>query len=80
MNEQNKMISITEAARILQTTPLNVLMHVKRGLLKGLEENGSWSVDCSSLDALQAKTGGGKAEDVCSGGCAKKHACGGGCS
>jgi hypothetical protein len=80
MNEQEQRITITEAARRLQTTPLNVLMHIKRGLLKGVEENGVWLVDCVSLGGLQARTGGGKAHDVCASACSKKHACGGGCS
>ncbi|PLY10923.1 MAG: hypothetical protein C0624_02105 [Desulfuromonas sp.] len=78
MNEN--MISIEEAARRLQTTELNVLMHLKRGLLKGVEEDELWQIEASSLDELQAKTGGGKATDVCASGCSKKHACGGSCS
>ena len=78
MSEQ--MISITEAAKVLQTTPLNILMHIKRGLLKGVEEEGDvWLIEQASIDALLLQTGGGKAEGVCASGCAKKHACGGGC-
>ena len=72
-------LTISEAAKILQTTPLNVLMHIKRGLLLGTEEDDGWMIDKISLDALLAKTGGVKADEVCSSGCAKKHACGGGC-
>ena len=72
-------LTISEAAKTLQTTPLNVLMHIKRGLLLGTEEDGGWMIDKLSLDALLAKTGGVKADDVCSSGCAKKHACGSGC-
>ena len=78
MNEQ--MLPITEAAQILRTTPLNILMHIKRGLLKGIEEDGQWQVEKASLDALAAKTGGQKADNVCPGGCPRKHACSGGCS
>ena len=77
MSEQT--ISIVEAAKIMQTTHLNVLMHIKRGLLKGIEEDGQWYVDKVSLEALLNQTGGGKAEGVCASGCAKKHACGEGC-
>ena len=77
MNEQT--IPIFEAAKIMQTTPLNVLMHIKRGLLKGTEEAGQWYVEKESLETLLNQTGGGKAEGVCASGCAKKHACGGGC-
>ncbi|NIN37141.1 MAG: hypothetical protein GTO60_19455 [Gammaproteobacteria bacterium] len=77
MNEQ--MMLLEEAAKALKTTPLNILMHVKRGMLVGVEEEGGWMIDKNSLTALIAKTGGSKAEGVCSSGCAKKHACGGGC-
>ena len=71
-------VSILTVAETLNTTPLNVLMHVKRGMLEGIEEEGGWMIDKASLDALVA-TIGGKAGDVCASGCAKKHACGGGC-
>ena len=73
-------LPINEAAQILKTTPLNILMHIKRGLLKGVEEDGQWKIEKVSLDALTEKTGGGKADDVCTSGCAQKHACSGGCS
>ena len=72
-------VSILTVAETLNTTPLNVLMHVKRGMLEGIEEEGGWVIDKASLDSLVEKTGGGKAGDVCASGCAKKHACGGGC-
>jgi hypothetical protein len=74
-----QMMPLSDAAKVMQTTPLNVLMHIKRGLLKGVEEKGQWMVDHESMKALLAKTGGGKADDVCSSGCDKKHACVGGC-
>jgi len=75
MNTQPEMISLDEAARRLQTTPLNVLMHLKRGLLAGVEENDLWQIDADSLAALLEKTGGGKAANVCASGCSKKHGC-----
>ena len=75
-----QVLSVTEAAKILQTTPLNILMHIKRGLLKGSEDDGEWLIERASIDALMEKTGGRKADDVCASGCARKHACGGGCS
>ena len=71
-------VSLPVAAGILNTTPLNVLMHVKRGLLAGVEEAEGWMIDRASLEVLIARTG-GKAADVCASGCARKHACGGGC-
>lgn len=79
MNEQTEKLPIPVVAEKLNTTPLNVLMHIKRGLLQGTEEDGVWQVDVESLESLMAKTGGGKAGDACSSGCAKKHTCGSGC-
>jgi hypothetical protein len=73
-------LPISIVAARMNTTPLNVLMHIKRGMLDGVEEDGIWMIDCQSLEALMAKTGGSKAEDVCASGCVKKHACSGGCS
>ena len=71
---------IATVAEKLNTTPLNVLMHIKRGLLQGVEDDGAWLVDSQSFVALLAKTGGSKVEDVCASSCGKKHACSGGCS
>ena len=79
MDVMNEKLSIDEVAKILKTTPLNILMHVKRGMLAGAEKEGGWMIEKSSLDALIARTGGSKADGVCASGCAKKHACGGGC-
>jgi hypothetical protein len=76
----DQILSITEAAQILQTTPLNILMHIKRGLLKGTENDGEWLIERASIDDLMLKTGGRKADPVCASGCARQHACGGGCS
>lgn len=80
MKKQVARVPIAVVAEKLNTTPLNVLMHIKRGLLTGIEEDGGWRVDCHSLDALLAKTGGSKAEDVCASSCAKQHACSSRCS
>ncbi|MEJ2525271.1 MAG: hypothetical protein P8Y73_06830 [Desulfuromonadales bacterium] len=77
MNEQ--MLPIAEVAKILHSTPLNVLMHIRKGLLVGIETNSGWEISRASLDALLIKTDGGKAELACASGCAPKHACGGGC-
>lgn len=80
MQEQFKKMPLAAVAEQMNTTPLNVLMHIKRGLLQGVEEDGIWMVDARSLAALLAKTGGNKVEDICANGCTKHHACGGGCS
>lgn len=77
---EKKYLSLEDTARLLSTTPLNILMHVKRGLLSGIEENGCWMIDGQSLEEMLQTTGGGKAAGVCASGCAGKHACSGGCS
>lgn len=80
MTTDEEMIPVEEAARRLQTTPLNVLMHLKRGLLQGVEENELWRIDAQSLADLQAQTGGVKSEGVCANGCSHKQSCGSSCS
>ncbi|MBE0575935.1 MAG: hypothetical protein IH613_08560 [Desulfuromonadales bacterium] len=80
MKEHTERLPILLVAEMLNTTPLNVLMHIKRGLLQAIEEDGLWLVDIQSLDELIAKTGGSKAENICTSDCSQKHACGGGCS
>ncbi|MHB8707981.1 MAG: hypothetical protein ACYC9I_03835 [Desulfuromonadales bacterium] len=69
-------VPIAEAARQLQTTPLNVLMHIKRGFLLGEERDGEWLVEAASLTALMRQRGQGNVPAVCQSGCAR-HA--GGC-
>jgi len=80
MEDLKERLPISIVAEKMKTTPLNVLMHIKRNLLQGVEEDGVWMIDCQSLEVLLAKTGGSKAKDVCASGCGKKHSCGGGCS
>lgn len=80
MQELTASLPITEVAIKMNTTALNVLMHIKRGLLQAVEEDGVWLIDVQSLEKLMAKTGGGKDAELCVSGCAKKHACAGGCS
>lgn len=75
MQHDRQRVPLAEAARRMKTTPLNVLMHVKRGLLQGTEVNGNWLIDGRSLEALVAKTGGGKSESVCASGCIGGHGC-----
>jgi hypothetical protein len=79
MKERIEWLSIAAVAERMNTTPLNVLMHIKRGLLRGIEEDNAWTVEARSLDALLAKTGGHRNGDVCAGGCAKHHKCSGSC-
>jgi hypothetical protein len=66
---------IAEAAQLLGTTPLNVLMHIKRGLLVGVELDSSWLVKPESLATLLRKRSEGKVSAVCRSGCSKAHGC-----
>lgn len=79
MNLQDSRLEIAAAARLMQTTPLNILMHIKRGLLKGSEQDGVWLIERASLEALLASPGGGTANVVCTGGCTGKSTCGSQC-
>lgn len=45
-------IPLIEAARQLKTTPLNTLMHIKRGTLTATEIDGKWLVDEQSLEVM----------------------------
>jgi hypothetical protein len=80
MNENDgkqELVAAEAAAQVIGTTELNVLMHIKRGLLEGREEDGAWYVTGESLAAFRRKSGGGKAQVVCKTGCAaKKGGCG----
>lgn len=79
MTEQERpgdLVPIGEAARTLKTTELNVLMHIKRGLLEGVEDVGGWQVTAASLAALAAAGPAPKGQVVCPPSCGK----GGGCS
>jgi hypothetical protein len=75
-NKADKWIPTAQAAEKMGTTSLNVLMHIKRGMLLGLEGDGVWLVESASLEALILKRTQGNVPDVCQRGCTK-HA--GGC-
>jgi hypothetical protein len=80
MNETESTIALTDVAVQLQTTPLNVLMHIKRGLLAATEVDSVWMIERESLQAFVEKHDGQKANDICSSGCNKAHSCGSNCS
>jgi hypothetical protein len=69
-------LALEQAAEQLGTTPLNVLMHVKRGLLVGAVREGEWLVQPDSLAELLRKRSGGEVPAVCQSGCGRKA---GGC-
>ena len=74
------LVSLEEAAQQLGTTPVNVLLHVKRGSLAGREVQGTWRIEAASLQQLQhtleaAQATSGAAE--CRPACHHGKACGG---
>jgi ADP-ribosyl-[dinitrogen reductase] hydrolase len=77
MEKRIELISMEDTAQRLNTTPLNVLMHIKRGLLKGQECDGTWFVLSDSMERYVAENGGGKSRGVCRHkGCSCSSACG----
>jgi hypothetical protein len=75
-NTGNTMVPLDQAAAQLATTPLNVLMHLKRGLLSGAETDDGWLVTAASLAALLQKRAEGAAPLICQSSCGKAGGCG----
>ena len=72
-------LSLEQAAEILGSTPLNVLLHIKRGLLVGEVPEGVWMVDPDSLAELLRKRKEGAVPMVCQSGCGKPSGSCGNC-
>jgi hypothetical protein len=51
---EEKLLDVDEVAIKLGTTPLNVLLYIKRGQLSGEEIEGKWYVESQSLEALMS--------------------------
>jgi hypothetical protein len=68
-------VPLAQAAAVLTSTPLNVLMHIKRGLLVGKEFADGWRVEAQSLAALTRQRRETGAATVCASGCSKAHGC-----
>lgn len=71
----NDKISLDEAARRMHSTPLNVLMHIKRGLLPGEETGDGWLVDAAALEDYL-----GKRADAAPGSVCEQNSCAHKCS
>lgn len=63
MNTLIDRMPINDVAQVLETTPLNVLMHVKRGLLEGDEGADGWMISGASLIVFMARSDGKKIND-----------------
>jgi hypothetical protein len=76
ISPEKSLLSVDAVAQKLGTTPLNVLLYIKRGQLKGEEIEGKWYVEPESLAALMsAKNGIGSAP--CTPACGHGGGCGG---
>lgn len=64
-------VPIAEAAQLLETTEMRVLMMLKKNELQGKMENEAWFVDRSTLQLCEKP----KAADI-----VRPGGCGGGCS
>lgn len=76
MMTQVEKLTVDEVATSLKTTPMNVMMHIKRGLLAGEEVDGAWYIPADSLASYLSEAGGAAHGSLCNG---KSH-CGQGCS
>ena len=67
-------LPLETVAQQLGTTPLNVLMHIKRRLLVAEDRDGQWYVDPASLAALRLDKG-GVDKSLCRSQCAASGGC-----
>jgi len=74
MTSQVAKLTVAEVATSMNTTPINVMMHIKRGLLAGEEIDGAWYVPADSLATYLSDSNRGHNGSVCK---AKSHRCGG---
>ena len=66
-------IPVADVAMQMKTTPLNVMMHIKRGLLAGEEIEGAWFVPADSLASYLEQAGGAAHGSLCHSSC--QHGC-----
>ncbi|ABA88607.2 hypothetical protein Pcar_1359 [Syntrophotalea carbinolica DSM 2380] len=78
VSPENSLMSVEEVALELGTTPLNILLYIKRGQLQGQEIEGKWFVASESLSALKA-TSDSVGSAPCKSSCGHGGGCGGGC-
>ncbi|MEZ4600079.1 MAG: hypothetical protein R2940_09880 [Syntrophotaleaceae bacterium] len=74
--ENRDSIPVEEVAKTLGTTPLNVLLFIKRGQLKGREEEGQWLVDRDSFAAFMETPAARIGSAPCRSACSKAGHCG----
>ncbi|MCD4689685.1 MAG: hypothetical protein K8R55_10195 [Desulfuromonadaceae bacterium] len=69
-------MTVAEVAKALGTTPVNVLLFIKRGLLEGLESEDGWVVASKSFAAFRASEAGHVGRASCRSACSKAGGCG----
>jgi len=69
-------MSISEVAQALGTTPVNVLLFIKRGLLVGREDENGWLVDGESFAAFRDSEAGQDGRAHCRSACSRAGGCG----
>jgi hypothetical protein len=74
--QQEKWVAAEKAAHEMGTTVMNVLMHIRDGLLRGREVDGLWQVTAESLADQLRRSPEEKGSSLCRSGCASKN---GGC-
>ncbi len=73
---ETQAVPASEAAKALGTTPLNILLYVKRGQLKGWEVEGTWYVELDSLTVFRENAAGNEGPAPCRSACRKVGGCG----
>ena len=79
MEQQSKLLSLSKTAQLLKTTQVNVLMHIRKGLLDQVEEDGLWYVTIDSFESFVSQNGIRKSDSVCASGCGRHAGCSSSC-
>ena len=74
LNSATGTLTLDAVARRLQTTRLNLLLHIKHGLLPATEHQGDWSIREEDLQAFLARTQTAEPGALCA-----SSGCGNGC-
>ncbi len=65
ISETTELVPVAEAAEAMETTQLNVMMHLKRRLLDGCEVDDAWFVKRQSLESYLTQHNSGERPMVC---------------
>ena len=70
-------VAVAEAAKLLETTEMRVLMMLKKNELQGKIEDEAWYVDRASLQLCDKPKAADIVKPGCGGGCGSGSGCGG---